>query len=79
MVFRRPLIKGVKTLRSGVSSDPYRLRNIDMGSAYGRRFRNLVTEIGAELERNPLRLCQVRGVLRGRIRRTRSSFDTLRV
>jgi hypothetical protein len=36
-------------LRSGLTNDPYRLPGVDMGTRPGRRFRDLVSDIAAEL------------------------------
>ena len=36
-------------LRSGLTNDPFRLPGLDMGSRQGRRFRDLVSDLAAEL------------------------------
>lgn len=36
-------------LRSGLTNDPFRLPGVDMGSRQGRRFRDLVSDLAAEL------------------------------
>src|SRR4051794_24975640 len=48
MALRRPLNPSVSKLRSGVTNDPYRLPGVDMGGAYGRRFRDLVQDLASE-------------------------------
>jgi hypothetical protein len=36
-------------LRSGLTNDPFRLPGVDMGTRQGRRFRDLVSDLAAEL------------------------------
>ena len=82
MALRKPLNPSVTKLRSGVSNDPYRLPNVDMSSAYGRRFRDLVQDLAREFggveKLNTIELVLIRQAAADTIRAERMQVDLAR-